>query len=496
MAITLIRKALPMSPEITCRIVLPRRQVLALLTAAIAATGSGSRALSAPWSRDPAPPSASPDQNTFLRAVQAGDLTTVTAQLDADATLATSTDASSRSAFILAHLHGHRDVAELLVRRGIELDMVEAVLAADWPRVEALAAAHPESMSAAHPIGGTPLYASALVGGTDQYRLRALGAASDARPAGGSGFTPARAAMDCRDPVGAWLAATDILSNGGDPNAPQAGGDSVLHGAVRARDLRLVRLVLRKGGDPAARDAAGRTPLKLAQILEWQAGVDLLQHDALIARDCRDSRFAFNASRERFTLETLADVPAAARNAITGVSHFNARRVQALLAENPLLIHAISSDAELAIEACGHTGQRDIIRLHLDRGAPLSLPTALSLGDLDHARWLLQGNPRLVHERGPHDFPVMWYPAIGAGSVEAAALLLAHGADLEQDSGGETALHWAASHDQPDLLRFLLDEGANPQALSYRQDRAGQTPLQLAVAKGKAGAARMLRAAT
>jgi ankyrin repeat protein len=434
-----------------------------------------------------------PDVEAFFAAVQRGDAASVVRMLDQDARLARATDSTGRSAFVLAHLSGHPEIAALLSERGLELDVVEAVLAADWKRVEALAAADPARMNHAHPIGGSPLYASALCGGGEQYRLRSLGCDSDGRPAGGSGFTPARAAMDCRDPIGAWVVAMDLLSNGGDPNAPQAGGDSVLHGAVRARDVRLARLVIRKGGDPRARDDRGRTPLALAEEFAWEEGVELLRNEARIARDHRASRFAFNQSREPFTPIVLDDVSAEAQSEITGVSHFNRARVQELLAGDPRLVHAISTDAELAIEACGHTGQREIIQVHLDHGAPLSLPTAISLGDLDHARWLLERDPLLIHERGPHDFPVMWYPAIGRGSVEAAELLLGHGADLEQESGGETALHWAAMRGHPELVRYLVDRGANIEGLGYRQDRAGRTPIQLAIANKRDGAASALR---
>ncbi len=470
---------------------LSRRRVLALLGAG--AAGVLIPGCAAMGNARHATPLAPSRRDAFLAAVQRGDAAAVERMLDEDAALARATDGAGRSAFVLAYLAGHPAIGALLRRRGLELDVVEAVLAEDWKRVEALAAAHPEIMNAAHPIGGNPLYASALVGGNDQYRLRALGCASDGRPDGGSGLTPGRAAMDCRDPLGAWLAATDVLSNGGHVDAPQAGGDSVLHGAVRARDARLVRLAIRKGASVEARDDAGRTPRALAEELEWRQGVELLKGHATIPRDHRASQFAFDASREPFTLQRIDDLSDRGARVITGLSHFDRTRVESLLAAEPRLIHAISTDDELAIEACGHTGQRDIIRLHLDHGAPLSLPTAISLGDLAHARWLLDNDPRLVHERGPHDFPVMWYPAIGGGSVEAAELLLSRGAPLEQESGGETALHWAALRGHAELVRYLVGRGADLEAVGYRQDRAGRTPLQLALSKDRDDAAKALR---
>lgn len=465
-----------------------RRRILMLLAGSAAlASCAGS-----PPARDAAPEQR-PSSDQFLALVKRGDSAGVSAMLDRDARLARATDTAGRSAFVWAHVSGFPAIAALLTARGLELDLVESVLAEDWPRVEALAAANPAQIGAAHPIGGTPLFASALCGGGEQFRLRSLGCDSDARPTGGRGVTPARAAMDCVDPIGAWLAAMDILSNGGHVNAPQAGGDSVLHGAVGAKDARLVRLALRKGADVDARDERGRSARDLALELGWQAGAELLRDHASIPRDHRASQFAFNQSRERFLLQIIEDVPAKVQSQITGLSHFNRERVAELLRESPRLIHAISSDAELAIEACGHTGVREIIQLHLDHGAPLSLPNAISLGDLDHARWLLDLDPRLIHERGPHDFPVMWYPAIGKGSVAAAELLLERGADLEQESCGETALHWAAMRDHSELIRYLVSRGADLQAVGYRQERSGLTPLGLAIAKKRDGAAATLR---
>ncbi len=470
---------------------LTRRRMMTLLAGA--AAGSLVPGCASSGHRTEASRADVPGVEAFLAAVRRGDAAEVERGLDRDSRLVRAIDPDGRSAFVLAYLAGHPEIGDLLERRGLELDVVEAVLAADWERVEALAAADPALMNRAHPIGGSPLYASGLVGGAEQYRLRALGSDPDGRPEGGTGFTPARAAMDCRDPLGAWLAATELLSNGGDPNAPQAKKDSVLHGAVRARDLRLVRLVVRKGGDTRARDDGDRTPLELARGLEWQEGVELLEREATIVRDHRASRFAFDQNRAAFTLLAIDEVPRAEQSEITGLSHFDRPRVVELLAGNPRLVHAISTDAELAIEACGHIGRRDIIQVHLDHGAPLSLPTAISLGDLGHARWLLDRDPRLIHERGPHDFPVMWYPAIGGGSVEAAELLLERGAELAQESGGETALHWAARRDHPDLVRFLVERGADIEAVGYREDRAGLTPLGLALVGAREDAARVLR---
>lgn len=468
-----------------------RRDALVFLVSTALASPAWSRALApAPSRRDDASRTAA-----FLDAVRAGDRAAVERMLAGDVALARATDAEGRSAFVLAHLHGHAAIAEALAATGLELDVVEAVLAGDTERVEALVAADPELVHRAHPIGGTPLHAAALgaLGGeVAMYRLRSLGCESDARPAGGNGFTPARSAMDCSSLVGARLAATDLLSNGGDPNAEQRGGDSVLHGAVRRRSELLVRLAVRKGADVAARDARGRTARELAAELGWEEGLRLLAAHAELPRDCRASRFARDANGEPVRWIDLSDVPQELQSEVTSSSHANLARVRELVGADARLVFSISTDDELAIEACAHIGTRDIIRYHLDRGAPFSLPTAVSLGDLEAARSMLERDPRLVNERGAHDFPVMWYVALGGGPLEMAELLLAHGVPPDQESLGNTALHWCVVRGELDLMRLLLEAGADPDAVGYKWDRAGQTSWQLAKARGEHDAARLL----
>jgi ankyrin repeat protein len=462
---------------------LTRRQALAALAAPLFP-----QVLALPrWS-----PRSADDVAAFLAAVQSGALAEVRRMLAADASLARARDARGRSAFVLAHLAGHGDVAQALRATGLELDVVEAVLAEDWPRVTSLATAAPELCAQAHPIGGTPLYAGALCGIKDLYRLRTLGCRPDAAPAGGSGLTAARAAMECRTEVGARCAATDVLANGGDVNAAQREGDSVLHGAVRRRSAVLVRLAIRKGADVAHRDAEGRTARDLAAELGWREGTALLDAHASLPRDCRQSRFLFGADGTEIERPDLSDVPQKEQNAVTGASHGNTEKVRELLARDPRLTFSVSTDDELAIEASAHTGNHDAMRLHLDHGAPLSLPTAVSLGEIEHMRFLLDAEPRLVHERGAHDFPVLWYAAIGTGSVEVAEVLHGYCIDLDQESVGTTALHWCIVRDREDLGRWLIDSGAALEPTGYFFDRGGQTPLQLARARGHDAFARML----
>ena len=424
---------------------------------------------------------------SFLDAVRSGDLGSVRALLSMDPTLAQAKDGVGRSAFVLAHLRGHVAIAETVRATGLELDLVESAFAEDWERMEALAKEHPAQLHALHPVGGTPLYAHAQVGSVSLWRLRNLGCLPDEVPAGGTGFTPARGAVDSFFESWARITLTDLLSNGSDPNARQQGGDSVLHGAVRRRSGLLVTLAIRKGAQVDAQDDAGRTPLDLAVELGWEAGQRLLEGHAELVRDNRSSRLARDANRELIEPEDLSDVDWRAQAEVTGNSHFNLSKVKELLAGDRRLVWSRSPEDELAIEACGHTGNRPIIQLHLDHGAPLSLPTAVSLGDMETVRWWL------ARERGAHDFPVMCYAVFGEGGAAMAELLHGLGCHVDQESMGTTALHWCVLRGDKETAAWLLEHGANIQQVGFKWSRDGQTPLAFAEARGRDEMAAFLR---
>jgi ankyrin repeat protein len=115
--------------------------------------------------------------------------------------------------------------------------------------------------------------------------------------------------------------------------------------------------------------------------------------------------------------------------------------------------------------------------------------------DVERARQLLDEDPARIHEHGPHDFALLWYPVIGGGLTEMAELLVGRGARVEQQHYlGTTALHWAVRGGQRDLVAFLIENGADVNRVGRKFDPAGETPLQTAMQRGHDEVADLLRA--
>lgn len=441
---------MPRSPSLDRRHAL--RLALGIVASGLARAGGGRR----------------DDTAAFLAAAREGRVEEVRRLLEATPALIGARDELGRSAFALAWLHGHAAVGEELRGRGYSPDLVERCLAGDIAAVvQEVGDDVARLAELPHPVGGNTLWAAARGGHRDVWRLQALGL-DCARAANGGREGAVHAALAAHDPLAAWLTATDLLGNGASPHAAQ-GGEAPLAAARRRGDPRLVALLLRKG----AADAAAA--------------------EASVARDHRTSRFAYDASGAPWKRPDLSDLAPALAQRIVGLSHADLAGVRGLVGDERRWSCAVSYQDELAVEACAHTGQREIVAFHLDRGAPLSLPTCFTAGDLARAKALLAEDPQRVHERGAHDFAVMWYPLIGGAGAAGLELLLAHGAPVDQESRGTTALHWAAAEGDRDAVALLLERGADVNAVGHQFARRAETPLAVAVRAEQEPAAALLR---
>lgn len=436
-----------------------------------------------------------PTVDAFLRAVGDGDVSAVEAALARQATLAHAQDAEGRSAFALALLAGHPSVGDVLVQAGFAPDLHESALAGDWERFSTLAEAAPEQVDADHAIGGSVMLAAARGGaGTQIWRAYAAGAHPNVNPRGANGMTPLRAAFEFPDRVTAEMSAATLLANGADPNVPTANGDTPLHAAARRGATDLVEYLLRKGARTDVRNGAAHTPLEAARDANATAAIRLLQREASLLRHHSTSRIAYDAEGRPYRAPDLSAFALAETGRVVGAAHGDFDTVRAAIEDDPRLAHARATTTEGAVEASAHMGRTEMVSYLLERGAPYALPTAVVRGDAARVTALLEEDPLRVRERGAHDFPLLWYPVIGGERIDMMERLLAFGADIEESHWmGTTALHYAALGGQADMVAFLLDRGANVMRVGRKFDPAGQTPLQLASARGRESIVRLLR---
>jgi ankyrin repeat protein len=440
-------------------------------------------------------PADRPPSHRFLDAVRDGDLARVRELLAADPGLLYARHPEGRSAFAVAKLHRQDDTADLLREHGYEPDLHESALALDWPRFEQLAGTTPGAVNQNHAVGGTAMYAAAFGGaGTQIWRVYRYGGEPDVDPRGEAGYTPVRAALEHPDLPTAELTVASLLSNGASAGGVQPRGSSALHEAARRGSVDLVELLIRKGADVAATDEARRTPAELAGRNGHGALVELLRRHRDIPRDHSTSRLAYDVDGGPYRAPDLTAFSGKTLGGIVERSHGNVDATRSAIERHPELAHARSTTTEGAVEAGAHMGRRDIVDLLLEHGAPYSLPTAVMRNDLERARALLEEDPLRVHERGAHDFPLLWYPVIGKGLYEMAELLFEFGAEVERQHWlGTTALHYAVLGGDVDMVELLIERGADVDRIGRKFDAAGITPLRLAESRERDDVVRLLR---
>jgi RNA polymerase sigma factor (sigma-70 family) len=196
----------------------------------------------------------------------------------------------------------------------------------------------------------------------------------------------------------------------------------------------------------------------------------------------------------------------------------DADTIAQMLRRDPALVHARDFFGATVVTTARRAGHKALTDDLVERSGPLSLADAAEAGDITRVRVLLGSDPGGVDAVSPAGFtPLCLAAHYGhAGIVELliqsganidriashavgvaplhsclfarrfdiARLLVRLGADVnlrrtgtpDQERTGWTALHYAASYDESDLLRFLLDHGGDP----AMQDARGRTPCDVA----------------
>jgi|SRR5688500_6467510 len=167
----------------------------------------------------------------------------------------------------------------------------------------------------------------------------------------------------------------------------------------------------------------------------------------------------------------------------------NLATVTQLLDSDPAILGKSENGVSPVLLALYH-GQRDIARLLIDRGAPLSFHDACAAGVNDLAKRMLRDDPSLLNRPSSDGYPPVGL-AIFFGNRELAKMLIDEGAEVNNASANAqrvAPLHAAAAVCDLEMIRILLDRGADPNA----RQQMDYTPLHTAASRGDIEMAKLL----
>jgi ankyrin repeat protein len=170
------------------------------------------------------------------------------------------------------------------------------------------------------------------------------------------------------------------------------------------------------------------------------------------------------------------------------VAHGQLDRVKEILADQPELLNVMYEPwGETPLGAASHVGNEPIAEYLLEIGAPLTITTAAMLGRKQEVEQFLAEDPAQADAKGAHGISLLFHTAY-SGDVSIAKAIVAAGGSTE--SAGH-ALHAALSKDHPEMIAWLLDQGADLNVPDFQ----GRTPLAVAEKLGNEAVAAKLREA-
>lgn len=242
-----------------------------------------------------------------------------------------------------------------------------------------------------------------------------------------------------------------LLKKHADLNAPDADGTTPLHWAVESDDLETARMLLQAGARANVSNRYGVTPLRLAAVNRNAAMIDLL--------------LAAGA-------DANASLPGGETVLMTAARTGNADAVKLLLAHGAKVNATEGTYGETALMWAAAENHAGVVQVLIEQGAEIDARS----NALDYAkdRFGLEGVLTIL----PHG---SWTPLMYAarqGAKEAAGALTEAGASLNlTDPDGTPALLLAIINGHYDTAALLVQKGADPNLT----DKAGMAALYAAV---------------
>ena len=269
-----------------------------------------------------------------------------------------------------------------------------------------------------------------------------------------------------------WGVVRALVDQGADVTVRQGDGATALHWAAYWDEVELADVLIRAGADVNAANDLGVTPLWAAAENRSAAMVRRLlaagadPDAALLSGETPLMTAARVGAAEvaRRLLEAGADVAVTGGRSQTALMWAVAQRhpdvVEALLAHGA----AVDARSDVWTEVVKTTPEpwNPEYVAEIPQGGYTPLLFAARVGGLASAKLLVAAGAA-VNDQPPYGTSAT-VVAAHSGHRDVAVFLLEHGADPNAADAGYTALHAAILHKDEALVRALLDHGADPHA--------------------------------
>lgn len=366
----------------------------------------------------------------------------------------------------------HINMATLLLRKGADpnlagkgdLTPLMAALRQDIdrePLVELLLH-YDADVNTTDKQGKTPLIHAAMNAGSD-YRVfdMLIDKGAQVNAADSKGRTALVYAVQEEQATRAFYSVTILLEHGANPNAKDSHGVTPVSLALQSGNVVILRHLIEKGGNVDLRGPRGETPLMLA-CKKGDVGLveELVRRGANVESRDTEGRSAFGIAVQNNHVDATLPI----------------LRKGASLKKDLKL-------AEVALRKAVQTGDQTLVKLILARQVNPNAKGPDGMAPLHYAVMCRDSGtriiPLLIKFRADPDIqnadgttPLMMVASDDrpdSHGLSAARELVGNGARLEvKDTEGQTALIRASSAGRVRLVKFLLQEGANPNACDSR----------------------------
>ncbi|MFC1792774.1 ankyrin repeat domain-containing protein, partial [Planctomycetota bacterium] len=370
----------------------------------------------------------------------------------------------------------HRNIAELLVSNGANINAVED----EWSQITPLFVAaqkssidvakyliaHGANVNCTEDYPWTPLQRAAYHSKEMVELLLANGADVD-----GGKWTALHSALD----VQRFDIAELLLAKGADVNARDGKGRTPLHYAgwhTSPNNIEIAELLLSKGADIDAKSDSGKTALSNAIGWGYTEMAELLRkHGA--SESLHDVATTGDIDKVRRLISEGADINAKDEKGQTPL------HLVALAGRTEIIELLVAKGADINVKsntwdttpliAALRSGHEDIAKVLIAKGADVN---ARALGNYTSLHWAACNRARMT------------------GATDIMKLLLAKGADIEaRQEHDATPLACATFDGNTESARFLIENGANIEA---KLNDGETTPLLRAVSQQHVETAKLL----